>query len=1022
MRTLSSTLAANQKSTNVIPLAKVVFVSGVTTYTYYQRPTIDADCRVLKIEHDEDGAWSQKATITLSNDDKVVSALTLYGYQVTISYGANDVSAGDEYSACAPLYVTQQREDSLDDGQLIVKLTCEGKPNLLARDKALDTYLPSASDTKTIKTLIGHVMGATVPFTSWVANTAYVVNDYIRPTTANGYAYKCTVAGTSHAATEPTWVTTIGQTNTDGTVTWECASTDNPFSGQTAYTATFDSEDALIDVVTPKNSFRIYFGESRLAVLRKLLDKTGCVARFEDDGELHIFVPQTTYLQDYYNTGANTYEDIFDTDWAAQTFTTTIGYNITSVKLLLRRFVSPGTLTVSIKATAAGVPTGADLCVGTYDANTINSLTPEWIEITFGNGAKLSPLTQYAIVARCLTGTFANEVLWRHDATSPTYTGGSVCASADSGATWTADATIDALFECYGYDYSYSLVAGEHNFFSKAYQKALVIPNQIIIKSQTDDASQYQGSYTDSTSYALLPITQPYQTYVVSDAEATAIATAMICKLVQQSQQGYGHVPMNAGQEVHDYVLITDARAGDTRYGNVGWIHRRYDILKGKNEMTFGFGKPEVGQRIDELINELNTYSSEGELVPRLAVKDLFVENIHADSLTLVSIDDIADGTTFQRVKSASLTADGLVLLDQVSNGSTYGLVLQTQLNAGALNLTNSATYAAGYDPSTKRRNFTATPTTPYDLGDLWHDATVVKRCTTARASGAYNAADWTAQTLDTIADGTSFARVDAADLTSNHLNLTTNTYAGGTLLSSIGVYIESTGIRIKGDGVNSGRFLIENSAGTDQVWANASGQLVAGAGAVFIDANGIVFDRDSATPNLIFKSTAGGVQYGGLTGYTLGGVHYLRLNADNVLYLSSATGTIKIGGSLGASGDYVSAAYLTAAYITTGYFSAAGAYFYTALGGNGGYIYVSGSNFYLNAQSGTLYLSAAANFEFTSASASAYINCNGTNIQAVALPSASGYPTGMPEGSIAYQTTTHKAAIYNGSNWIEIM
>ena len=47
------------------------------------------------------------------------------------------------------------------------------------------------------------------------------------------------------------------------------------------------------------------------------------------------------------------------------------------------------------------------------------------------------------------------------------------------------------------------------------------------------------------------------------------------------------------------------------------------------------------------------------------------------------NIDDLADGTTYQRVKSASLTAGGLILLDQVSIGDTYGLLNKTDISAG---------------------------------------------------------------------------------------------------------------------------------------------------------------------------------------------------------------------------------------------------------------------------------------------------------------------------------------------------
>ena len=64
---------------------------------------------------------------------------------------------------------------------------------------------------------------------TWVANTAYTVRDdaeggsgsVVKPVTQNSRHFKCTVAGTSHVTTEPTWDTVIGNTTTDGTVTWE---------------------------------------------------------------------------------------------------------------------------------------------------------------------------------------------------------------------------------------------------------------------------------------------------------------------------------------------------------------------------------------------------------------------------------------------------------------------------------------------------------------------------------------------------------------------------------------------------------------------------------------------------------------------------------------------------------------------------------------------------------------------------------------------------------------------------------
>lgn len=133
--------------------------------------------------------------------------------------------------------------------------------------------------------------------------------------------------------------------------------------------------------------------------------------------------------------------NVYGTSWIEQGFVPATAHTITSVKLYIMRYgSSPGTVTVGIRATSTGKPTGNDLCSGTIDGNSLTSTTPATqYEITLGAGYALTAGTKYAIVIRAPNGNTTNFLRpWYQQDPFPAYPADCTYESADSGATWPA--------------------------------------------------------------------------------------------------------------------------------------------------------------------------------------------------------------------------------------------------------------------------------------------------------------------------------------------------------------------------------------------------------------------------------------------------------------------------------------------------------------------------------------------------------------------------------------------------------
>lgn len=285
MQTLSATLTANQK-VGGRALAKLVLTKDATTKTY----GVDTDDRIINATVTMT-PFSQKARVTVWNASSTLTALDLRYYKGVISFGYNDATQGDEYQALPPFWVLAQNlESSMNGLQCTFELI--GTPDLLDQDRANSEFYPDLTDAQTVKDLLRQI--ASGAWDVWTASTIYTTDTWAIPTSTNGYVYEVTTGGTSSGG-EPAWTTEEGDAISDGTVTWTCRGREIlSFNHTSAYTITFDSEDSLIDSFLPRDSFRILINDSRLTIIKQLLEFTGCAFRVEADGELHIFVPTTS--------------------------------------------------------------------------------------------------------------------------------------------------------------------------------------------------------------------------------------------------------------------------------------------------------------------------------------------------------------------------------------------------------------------------------------------------------------------------------------------------------------------------------------------------------------------------------------------------------------------------------------------------------------------------------------------------------------------------------------------------------
>jgi len=295
MRTLSSTLLAEQKKSSVTPYVRVYLedASGIISYTF---TTADTPTRLYSVRHIEE-PYGGVAIIRLRNNDGYFNSRNLRGYKVHIGWGMV-TSAGNEYSEPAYLNVLSQRDIS-EEGELLTELTCIDIWGLLAREDSFagGTKLIGKVSVKTssaiLEKLTGQTSGATGTIYQHASNWVAVVG----------------VTGTFQA----------GETATSTNLTIEISSVEAigtgglapAYSGDTNVftiieqmllgftTLTLDSDDPDNTAQTYYPRYRVPIGTPLRAVIQDVIGFTRCGLRMRTDGMHMLYLDPAPISADY---------------------------------------------------------------------------------------------------------------------------------------------------------------------------------------------------------------------------------------------------------------------------------------------------------------------------------------------------------------------------------------------------------------------------------------------------------------------------------------------------------------------------------------------------------------------------------------------------------------------------------------------------------------------------------------------------------------------------------------------------
>lgn len=238
-----------------------------------------------------------------------------------------------------------------------------------------------------------------------------------------------------------------------------------------------------------------------------------------------------------------------------------------------------------------------------------------------------------------------------------------------------------------------------------------------------------------------------------------------------------GRIESSGGGKCY-FDLDNDEIGGVIKFvKNDGTIVNVTDVDDKANEV-----KDYINNTLPGILNEMQS-QLDGLIEQFFEEYDPTTSNAPAKNWNTTQLKDEHLGDLFYNTKTGKV-------FRWVKNGNTYSWQeLQDSEVAQALALANDALKLAG----TKRRIFVSTPTTPYDIGDLWLTGGkadgILKRCIRARTSGSYIANDWVEavyyDNTQTVIDG-GIVTAGTVQLAGNDQSIKAGITGNGTAESSV--------------------------------------------------------------------------------------------------------------------------------------------------------------------------------------------------------------------------------------------